>query len=244
MKKFKILNIPFLLCIFLFPLPKPEYPKQVYVLCYHTFIGNVSYIDFSKKELQDHIFYLKNSGFKFISLTDFVTENFEGTKNILITIDDGNNSVYDAYKMILKPLNINPVIAIFPSRLEKDPYRSLSIKQIIELKKDGCDIVVHGYKHRPITNATISNPLYIYEEFYLSKAILDLILNNQCYVYVYPYGIYTEYCFGLLKHYGYTYAFTLGDKPVTFPIKEKYAIPRIMLTRKNVWKVLPKSFHI
>lgn len=234
----KILNI----FLFLFLSTSLYAEKKVSILVYHTFYdkANISDINFTKQELKDHILYLKGNGFNFITITEFKNESFEGDNNILIFIDDGNHTVFSAYNEILKPLNVYPVLAIYTDRPESDSKHSLTWSQIIKLNQEGCDLAIHGYKHRLINNKFFDCSSCIYEELYYSRFKLNMITLVDTDIYVYPYGAYKEYIFCLLDMYEYKYAFALGDKSVIFPIQQKYAISRIMLTRSNVWRMLEK----
>ena len=45
-----------------------------------------------------------------------------GTKNVLVTIDDGNRSVYEAFQKVFKPNGIRPLLAIYPNIIDKKKY--------------------------------------------------------------------------------------------------------------------------
>jgi hypothetical protein len=219
----------------------PNLPKKCYIITYHTFYsGNRSYIDFSREELKEHMQYLIDNKFTSITLKQFIDGFFNGKHNFLLIIDDGNKSVYKAFYEVLKPMYIYPVIAMYIDRPASEPKYSLKWNDVIDLNRDGADIVIHGYKHRPIKEYIFDHPKWIYEELYMSKCLLYEMTWVQTNVYVFPYGVYHTRIFPILNYYGYDFAFVLGDKAVTFPIENKYAIPRIMLTRGNAWKILKK----
>ncbi|MRR14270.1 hypothetical protein EG833_02340, partial [archaeon] len=80
--------------------------QKVFVLCYHSFLGNKFPSDITMDELRTQLDYLKDKGFGFVSYTDLLKGDINGTKNILIVIDDGNHSILQAYRQILKPRGI------------------------------------------------------------------------------------------------------------------------------------------
>ena len=78
--------------------------KVLKVLCYHTFTNYYcSFIDFSYDEIEYHIKLLNEKGWKFVSWED-VQKNNLYPKSVLITIDDGNWSVWGAYFNVFKNL--------------------------------------------------------------------------------------------------------------------------------------------
>lgn len=218
--------------------------KRVYVLCYHTFInGRVSFIDFSINELREQLLFLKSSGFSFITLDDFINGDIKKEKNILITIDDGNRSTYRAYKEVFKPMGIKPVLAIFVGVIQNRSW-ALTWDQLKELQKDGCSIVVHGYFHSKLTNHFCNTRIRALErELITSRQVLKNILGKVHNIYVYPYGTHSKRVYFHLKNLGYDYAFTIDNGSIFFPLDNNincYALPRYMLTRSNVDKILKK----
>lgn len=68
--------------------------NQVIILVYHTFLGaHTSSLDFSKEEFIQQLDKIAQYGFHWVSLDDAVAGNVQGSKNIVMTIDDGNHSV-------------------------------------------------------------------------------------------------------------------------------------------------------
>lgn len=225
-------------------LNSPSFSKtKVYVLCYHSFRGNINApTDFSKKEINEQLDFLKKNNFKFVSFRDIVNNRLSGTKNILITIDDGNISVYDAYRDIFKPMNIKPVLAIYPALTGRKKY-ALSWGQLKELADDGCEIAAHGYFHMHLTqNYYDTHKNDFLNEIYKSKKVLEKNLNRQVLIFVYPFGQKSEIAIETIKNAGYKYAFTLKWHALNLPLSENknlYELPRYMLTKPE-WK---SAFH-
>jgi peptidoglycan/xylan/chitin deacetylase (PgdA/CDA1 family) len=209
---------------------------MVHLLGYHSFInGKRSQYDFSLGELRNQIGYFKNRGYRFVSFSDIVNGRIHGSKNILITIDDGNRSVYRAYQEILKPLNIKPLLAVYLSVIGK--RSALSWKQLDELASDGCEIAAHGFYHRKMSPRLYREHKKSYlNEIYKPRAILEKKLKKKIRVFVYPYGLYTDDAFEHLRRAGYEYALTVRDGSLTLPfssLENPYEIPRYVITRPD-----------
>ncbi len=212
---------------------------DVQVLCYHSFLGkkNVDY-DFSIQDLRHHLTTLKNNGFRFITLGEFVQGNAKGGKNVLVSIDDGNHSVYDAYREVFKPMGIKPVLAIYPNIIDRQKY-AMTWAQLKELSDDGCDIAAHGFFHLKINKKLHDSDYRSFQgEIFKSKDTLEKRLGRKVDTFIYPFGLYTEITADYLKKAGYKYAFTIERNIVRMPLERNANIlrlPRYMITRSN-WK--------
>ncbi len=209
------------------------------VLCYHSFLKKTDPYSFSNEELDSQLQFFKDKGYKFVSMNDIRSANVSGRKNILVTVDDGNKSVYDAYFKVFKKYGIKPVIGIYPAIIEKKDY-ALTWNEAIELSKEGCEIAAHGYNHLFVNKKLFDNDIKAFNrEIYLSKEILEKKLNRKVDVYVYPFGVRSEITIEHLKKAGYNYAFTIVNGDVLIPSgrnKNNFELPRYMLT-KPTWKM-------
>ena len=212
---------------------------QVHVVIYHTFLGkNGVPTDFSIEELRHHLELLRNKGFKFIAFNDLVSGAVQGNRNVLVTIDDGNQSLYEAYRKVMRPLGIRPLLGIYPNIIGERKY-ALTWKQLRELSADGCEVAAHGFYHLPLNEASYrENPKYFHGEIHKSKKMLERKLGKRVVVFVYPSGERSARAEGELRKAGYLYAFTIiwGTVPVPLGKNENpYGLPRYMLARQN-WK--------
>ncbi len=210
---------------------------EVYVLCYHTFLDkkNVAY-DFSREELKSHLKFLGYRGFRFISLKDIQEGRVAAGKNVLVTIDDGNHSVYRAYYDVFRPLGVRPVLTIYPNIIGKKDY-ALTWQQLKQLSADGCDIGAHGYFHLKINKKLHDeNKRYFMQEIVKSKQVLEEKLGITVTSFFYPFGLATDVAEEALRGAGYTMAFTIVNNPVKFPLsrnRNPMRLPRYMLTRSQ-----------
>ncbi len=239
------LVIVILLCLTGIWTPAYAADQKVFVLCYHSFLGNKKFAgDISLQELRSQMDYFQSKGFHFISYTDLLNSKVTGTQNLLLVIDDGNQSVYQAYQEILKPRHIKPILAIYPSIIGKKSF-ALTWDQLKELSKDGCDIAAHGYYHELMSQKFYDkNKKGFLREIYDSKETLEKNLNKKITVFVYPNGVRADITKKTLKEAGYSYAFTINWGPVLSPLrlnKDPYELSRYMIWRdheKENWRMI------
>ena len=208
---------------------------DVYVLCYHSFLGrdNVTY-DFSLDELKSHLEFLKNRGFKFVSINDLTSGRIQGKRNILVTIDDGNQSVYDAYYKVFRPMGIKPLLGIYTFILGHRDY-ALTWDKLKKLSDDGCDIASHGFFHLKLNDRLYrEKKKQFIREIAQSKSILEEKLKRKVDTFVYPFGLHSKSAIMTLQNSGYKYAFTIVNNTVLTPLssnKYPFLLSRYMLTR-------------
>ncbi len=191
--------------------------------------------------------YFQSKGFHFVSYSDLLHNKVTGTQNLLLVIDDGNQSVYPAYQEIFKPRHIKPILAIYPSIIGKKTY-ALTWNQLKELSKDGCDIAAHGYYHQLMNQKFYDKDKKGFlKEIYDSKETLENNLKKKITVFVYPNGVRAEITKKTLKEAGYSYAFTINWGPVLSPLslnKDRYELPRYMIWRdheKENWRMISSA---
>jgi len=210
---------------------------SVYVLCYHTFInGKKSMYDFSIDELRHQVNYFKSKGFTFVSFTDIEKGKVRGDKNILVSIDDGNESVYRAYKEVLKPNGIKPLLGIYPCVIERKDY-AMKWHQIRELAYEGCDIASHGYYHMKMNKKFYENKRkdFLFE-INKSKEVIEQKVNRPVTVFIYPFGLYIKEVYDHLQRAGYKYAMNIRGSALAVPLRAgaSFEMPRYLLTRGNI----------
>ena len=212
---------------------------KVFVLAFHTFLDKEKIdLDIGAKELRQELESLKNQGFKFVTMEDVKKNKIIGNKNVLITIDDGHKTVIKAYNEVLKPMNIKPVLAIYPGidRLSKS---FMTWDEINSLVKEGVYIASHGYNHLKVNEKLYSKDKSAFEdEIIKSKKILEEKTGKKIDTFIYPYGIRSKITKEYLKKFGYTMAFTINWGTLAVPIEKNsdmFELPRYMFTKKE-WK--------
>lgn len=211
---------------------------QVHVLAYHAFLRKNNQYCFSLDELQAQCHRLTKEGYRFITFDDFRQGHYQGKKNVLLTVDDGNRSCYAAFYHVLKPMGIYPLLAIYPAVIGKKKY-ALTWEQLCRLQRDGCAIAAHGYYHLHLNRKLyLRDPVSFRREIMLSQKILQKKLGITVDVFVYPYGGRCRRTIELVHKAGYRYAFTVEPASVNpGSALDAYQVPRYMLTRHNVTAV-------
>ncbi len=211
----------------------PSSTNGYFVLCYHALKAKKDMFSFSQEQFRDQMQRLKKAGFTFISFDDVKNNRVTGTKNILVTIDDGNESVYSAYYSIMKPLGIKPVLGIYPAIIGKMKY-AMTWDQLTKLKNEGCYIAAHGYNHMYLSSKYYKeDTVQFKKEIYLSKQVLEKKLGITIDAMIYPFGVSSEEAYTMMRDAGYTYGFCLDQKMAAVPAADNFKIPRYMLTKPN-----------
>ncbi len=215
--------------------------SSVSVLCYHSFLEKkkMDPFSFTIDELNSQITQLKKEGFRFVSINDVIGGRISGTRNVLVTVDDGNKSVYEAYQKVFRPNGIRPLLGIYPNIIINKKHYALTWEQLAELANGGCDIAAHGYFHLKVNKKlNDKNPAYFKKEIFLVKKVLEEKLNRKITVFVYPFGLRDDLTIKTLREAGYRYAFTINNGRIDIPLgggDRPYELPRYMVTRTS-WK--------
>ncbi|MBP7737364.1 MAG: polysaccharide deacetylase family protein [Spirochaetes bacterium] len=216
--------------------------SAVSVLCYHSFLEKkkMDPFSFNIDELNSQITQLKKEGFRFVSINDVIAGRITGTKNILVTVDDGNKSVYEAHRRVFRPNGIRPLLGIYPNIIINKKHYALTWEQLQDLAKNGCDIAAHGYFHLKVNKKLHDkNPAYFKKEIFLVKKVLEEKLNRKITAYIYPFGLRDDMTIRALKEAGYRHAFTINNGRIDIPLAaggdRPFELPRYMVTRTN-WK--------
>ncbi|HOP63161.1 MAG TPA: polysaccharide deacetylase family protein [Spirochaetota bacterium] len=233
MKKINLLALILFVIITVSEIPSYSAGNGTYILCYHAFLERKDPYSFSKDQLREQLQRLKNKGFTFITFEDLINNRVQGTNNILITIDDGNKSVYDAYYSVMKPMGIKPVLGIYPAIIGRMHY-ALSWEELKKLANDGCYIASHGYHHMYLsTKYYKKEPKNFLKEIYYSKKVLERKLGRRIELMVYPFGVFSDIAISELKKAGYKYGMSLKHGICFSPVPDGFEIPRYMLTKPN-----------
>ncbi len=211
---------------------------KVYVLCYHTFLDKSGVpTDFSVTTFKAQMNKIKNLGFKFVSWKEIESGKVSGNNNVLITIDDGNKTVLKAWNEVLKPMGITPVLFLYPGVLNKAHY-AMKYDQVKDLLVQGAELGVHGYYHEYVGQKLYDkNPTDFWREIKTAKSTLEKNIPYTFTLYAYPFGFYDDLTVDSVRKTQYTYAFKLGEVPLTLPLKggrEDFLIPRFLMT-KGSW---------
>jgi len=186
---------------------------------------------------------LKDNGFTFIPLKDAVAY-LQGKraslppKPVVLTADDGWESVYTYMFPIIKKLNIPITLFVYPGSISSSKH-FLSWDQLKELKNSALvDIQGHTYSHPnfKIAKRNMSPASYeqfVQKELFTSKKILEDKMGIKVSLLAWPFGIYNDYLEKQATKAGYDMAFTIGYRTANRSFKPMEQ-PRFMIVDKLV----------
>ncbi len=212
---------------------------KVIILDYHTFLGNgKSNIDYSEAELAEQLDAMAAMGYKFVNLDDAIAGRIEGKANIAITIDDGNHTVYPAFKDVFEPRGIKPYLFVYPAIVIGHVRYALTPEKLRLLAQAGCGVGAHGYHHNAVTDKTWArDPKDFMTEIKRPGPALAKILGAAPTMFGYPFGVYSRRAEDAVAAAGYSWAFAADDKvtQVSFddPGLDRMAVPRTITYRYN-----------
>ena len=236
-----------LLCVSVFafiiycwcPMASADPSLRVPVLVYHnmdpTKKGSMT---ISTARFEEQMQWIKNNGYTVIPLMQLVSYlqgkiNTLPPKSVVITDDDGRNSVYKYMLPIVRKFNIPVTLFIFPQVISHAPY-ALTWQELKELQNTGLfDIQGHTYWHpnfkqdrKHMTEKQYEKMVYI--QLVKSKQVIDAKLNTHITLLAWPFGIYNDYVEQEAKKAGYVMAFSIGAR-CTSRDKNAMAQPRYMI---------------
>jgi len=197
--------------------------QAVPILCYHRFSKDCT----SKLCMPENVFarqmkYLKDNHYRVISM-DTLIAYLEYNKalpkrSVVITIDDGYNSVYDIAFPVLKQYGFTASLFIYTDFVAGGS--AMTWQQIREMKSAGFEIGSHTLFHsdlaakRPKENEK-NYIKRITHEIVHSKEILDKKLNQDTRLFAFPFGSSNRQVINICKKAGYKAAVTVirGTNP-------------------------------
>lgn len=150
----------------------------------------------SPQQFEKQIQFLIENGYRTLTFADISSANVNTQKSIIITFDDGYESVYQhayplfmqaAYKAIVFP--VTGYIGDWnhwDANLGGIRFRHLSWEQIMELSAAGWEIGSHSVNHRPLPYL---NSRYLHQELNRSREVLQEMLNKEIKTFSYPFGM-------------------------------------------------------
>lgn len=160
---------------------------------------------------------LIKKGFNFVTFEDIVKGQYDVTKrNLILTFDDGCESIYFNAFPILKKYAIKAVIYIVAESIgkrnivweqneNKEPLNILSKEQIIEMANYGIEIGSHLCHHVHLPQLSKKDMKY---ELFESKHMLEKELNQKIFSVAYPFGSYNTDVIETTVEAGYQFGVT------------------------------------
>lgn len=190
------------------------------ILCYHNFSPTVpGSMNMTPQTLESQLQWLKQNGYTVIPLK-MAVEYLLGTraslpaKAVVVTVDDGWQSVYTYMLPLVKKYNIPVTLFIYPSTISSGKH-ALTWNELKELQATGLfDIQGHTYTHPNFKRekrgrTEISYQQFVTNELVKSKKILETQLGTQITLLAWPFGIYNDYLKEQAAKAGYIMAFSI-----------------------------------
>jgi peptidoglycan/xylan/chitin deacetylase (PgdA/CDA1 family) len=174
-------------------------PQGIPILVYHSIDNSNSNISISPEIFERQMDFLKEAGFRVISLSQLLSvirpEMKASEKLLVLTFDDGLKNFYTAAWPILNQFRFSATIFVPTDFIGKEsrwyadyglkPLPMLDWQELRELEKNGVDIESHGCSHPKLTDLT---PSEIDREVRESKEILEQGLSKPVDFFCYPFG--------------------------------------------------------
>ena len=201
-----------------------ETTTRIPVLCYHNLNPTKpGSMNMTPQKFESQIKWIKDNGFTVIPLADAV-EYLQGKrdslppKSIVVTADDGWESVYTYMAPIVKKYNMPVTLFIYPETISSGK-NAMTWEQLKELKQTGLfDIQSHTFSHPNFKHAQKSMSAdryakFVKHELFDSKKTLEEKFGTQITVLAWPFGIYNPYLEQQAAAAGYQMAFTIDYRP-------------------------------
>lgn len=209
------------------------------ILCYHNLNPvKPGSMNLTPEKFESQIKWLKDNGFTIIPLKEAVAylqgkRDSLPAKSVVITADDGWESVYTYMQPIIKKYNIPVTLFIYPQTISTGK-NAMTWDELKELQQTGLfDIQSHTYSHpnfkqekRHLSAARFD--VNVQMELTKSKQILEEKMGTKITLLAWPFGIYNSYLEEAAAKAGYEMAFTIDYR--TANRKDRaMAQPRFMI---------------
>lgn len=205
--------------------------KEVLILLYHNVTDKKSIS--SKDDLyvhiddfRDQLDYIVEKGYNVMTLQELynLRQNDEEipNKTIILTFDDGDKSSYDVVFPELKKRNLKASFFVTTRQLNEKGF--VTKENLIEMENQGQDIQSQGHNNEDFIDSTIAQ---VHESMYLSKKILEDILNKKVLFLVYPNSSFNSEVIRVAQDVGYEWALSTesGKFYDHYMIMERVSIP-------------------
>lgn len=218
---------------------RAESGLTVPILAYHRF-GPVSSdrMMVRSSRFESHLRYLHDGGFTVISLQqclDYLASRSEHLppRPVVITVDDGHNSVYEYMRPIVERYRVPVTLFIYPSAISNASY-ALTWEQLAGLEQTGWfNVESHTYWHPnfKIEKRRLSNDAYLKfvdDQLMRSRQVLEQKTGHQVVLLAWPFGLFDDELLQRATAAGYVAAFTLEPRAASRNDR-LLALPRLLM---------------
>lgn len=193
-------------------------------LMYHYISDNISHpMCVSEKKFYEQIKYLKDAGYKFLSLQEVEEAIFNSRpcdNSVFITFDDCYKNTFDTALPILNEFDAKATVSICSSYINEEtcPKHTIHMSQefgrvsdILNWMECGNDIAAHTCNHLKLSH--LSNKK-VDEEVCMDKQILEKIFDKEISCFFYPFGSVNDYVEKVVsEQYRLAFVTDQGSKP-------------------------------
>jgi peptidoglycan/xylan/chitin deacetylase (PgdA/CDA1 family) len=196
------------------------------ILLYHRFAAvSTNEMTVRVTTFESQLRYLQDHRYKVIPLQQLVAYRLGKSgpppaRSVVITMDDGHESVYRQAFPLLKRFRVPVTLFIYPSAISNASY-ALTWSQLREMEETGLiEIQSHTYWHPNFKREKRRLNARQYDAFVdfqlrRSKAVLEAHLGITVTMLAWPFGIYDEDLIRKAKAAGYLAAFTIVRRPAS-----------------------------
>jgi peptidoglycan/xylan/chitin deacetylase (PgdA/CDA1 family) len=220
-------------------------PKDVSIpiLLYHRFGPSASdSMTTPTSFFESHLKYFSDNGYSAIPLRALVDyhlgrRNPPPPRSLVITVDDGHQSVYTDMLPLLKKYHCQATLFLYPSAISNASY-ALTWNQLREMKETGVfDFQSHTYWHPNFKQEKKrllpdQYETFVRMQFTKSKEKLEKEFHTRVDMLAWPFGIYDELLMKKAAEAGYVAAFAMMRQHATAG-DDLMALPRYLLTNSN-----------
>ncbi len=216
--------------------------QAVPILCYHKFgPKDNSPLNTTPELFRQQMQYLKDNGYRVISpmdLLNFLQYRTQIPKRaVLITIDDGFRSAFEIAWPILRQFDFPATLFVYTDYVGVS-QKAITWEDLKILKNNGFTIGSHSVAHSDLTKQAPDETHEAFvkrlkKEIFTSKQILDSQLNQDTFVFSFPYGRYNRKVMEMAGQAGYELSVTVdrGGNPF---FANPLALKRDMILKKDM----------
>jgi len=210
----------------------------------------------SPGKFERQLMILKDLGYNSINFKDIDRGGSLPENPIIITFDDGYESVYQNALPILDKYGFKSVVYVITDFIGKyntweavsfqQKHRHLSLSQLIDLQNNGFEIASHSKTHRFLPFLK-GNEVQI--EVEASKAYLEDKMGERIISFCYPYGRMSQQAREKVQKAGYKYAtqnisllYRANDDPLSLARRSIYALGGPAVFRSKIEKPFNPTF--
>ncbi len=216
----------------------PRY--AVPILMYHRFGYEDNSLFVTPENFERQLAYLKNNGYRVISLTELgqgIANNRKfSRKTVVITVDDGWKDNYTYAYPVLKKFGFPAMIFLAVDRIGSDPD-FLTWDEVRIMRQSSIDFGCHTKKHTYLPE--VKDPDRLRDEIAGCKDVLQDKLGVRVDWYCYPTGGFTEEVKAQVREAGYTGACTT-NRGFSELNKDAFELKRVKVSNSDTQK--PFSF--